>query len=127
VFILKEVKVVCFDTLLQVLILKGLECTETVQDRSILLVLVSKDLGAAAGEKAQRRGSGNCARGVLAKRPSWSAEFIDYGSTIVNACQGLLVSDSNGRRELRRWGTSWRRERVCGRGGIRKNCGNLWK
>src|SRR5258708_4851711 len=25
------------------------------------------------------------------------------------------------------WGTSWGRERVCGRGGIRKNCGNLWK
>src|SRR5258708_5163628 len=28
---------------------------------------------------------------------------------------------------LSRWGTSWRRERACGRGGIRKNCGNLWK
>jgi len=24
-------------------------------------------------------------------------------------------------------GSSWRRERVCGRGGIRKNCENLWK
>jgi hypothetical protein len=29
--------------------------------------------------------------------------------------------------ELTQWGSSWRRERVCGRGGIRKNCGNLWK
>jgi len=28
---------------------------------------------------------------------------------------------------LTQWGTSWPRERVCGRGGIRKNCGNLWK
>jgi hypothetical protein len=28
---------------------------------------------------------------------------------------------------LRRWGSRWPRERVCGRGGIRKNCGNLWK
>jgi Arc/MetJ family transcription regulator len=28
---------------------------------------------------------------------------------------------------LTQWGSSWRRERVCGRGGIRKNCGNLWK
>jgi hypothetical protein len=31
------------------------------------------------------------------------------------------------RRELRRRGTSWLRERGCGRGGIRKNYGNLWK
>ncbi len=28
---------------------------------------------------------------------------------------------------LTQWGSSWLRERVCGRGGIRKNCGNLWK
>jgi len=28
---------------------------------------------------------------------------------------------------LTQWGTSWPRERVCERGGIRKNCGNLWK
>jgi hypothetical protein len=28
---------------------------------------------------------------------------------------------------LRQWGTSWPRERVCRTGGIRKNCGNLWK
>ena len=56
-----------------------------------------------------------------------AVEFKGQGSTAVNVCQELLVSDSNGRRELRRWGSSGRRERVCGRGGIRKNCGNLWK
>jgi len=28
---------------------------------------------------------------------------------------------------LTQWGSSWGRERVCGRGWIRKNCGNLWK
>src|SRR5260370_32944671 len=28
---------------------------------------------------------------------------------------------------LTQWGSSWPRERVCGRGGIRKNCGKLWK
>jgi len=28
---------------------------------------------------------------------------------------------------LTQWGSSWPRERVCGRGGIRKNCGNPWK
>jgi hypothetical protein len=28
---------------------------------------------------------------------------------------------------LTQWDSSWSRERVCGRGGIRKNCGNLWK
>ncbi len=28
---------------------------------------------------------------------------------------------------LTQWGSSWRRERACGRGGIRKNCGKVWK
>jgi len=28
---------------------------------------------------------------------------------------------------LTHWGSSWLRPRVCGRGGIRKNCGNRWK
>jgi hypothetical protein len=28
---------------------------------------------------------------------------------------------------LTQWGSSWPMERVCGRGGIRKNCGNVWK
>jgi hypothetical protein len=28
---------------------------------------------------------------------------------------------------LTQWGSSWWMERVCGRGGIRMNCGNLWK
>jgi hypothetical protein len=28
---------------------------------------------------------------------------------------------------LTQWGSSWGRERTCWRGGIRKNCGNLWK
>jgi hypothetical protein len=32
-----------------------------------------------------------------AERPSWSAKFKGYGSTIVNDFQGLLVGDSNGR------------------------------
>src|SRR5260370_30085524 len=27
---------------------------------------------------------------------------------------------------LTQWGSSWPWGRVCGRGGIRKNCGNLW-
>ena len=28
---------------------------------------------------------------------------------------------------LTQWGSSWTSERVYGRGGIRENCGNLWK
>ena len=28
---------------------------------------------------------------------------------------------------LTQWESSWPGERVCGRGWIRKNCGNLWK
>src|SRR5712664_974947 len=28
---------------------------------------------------------------------------------------------------LTQWGSSWPRERACGRGGIRKNCGKVWK
>ena len=27
---------------------------------------------------------------------------------------------------LTQWGATWPRERVCGRGGIRKHCGNPW-
>ncbi len=28
---------------------------------------------------------------------------------------------------LTQWGLSWARERLCGGGGIRKNCGKVWK
>jgi hypothetical protein len=28
---------------------------------------------------------------------------------------------------LTQWGSNWWREWVCGRGGIRRNCGNQWK
>jgi len=58
-----------------VLILKDLKCTKIVQNEGILWVLPSKDLGAEAWEKAQRGGSGDCARGVRARRPGWSATF----------------------------------------------------
>jgi hypothetical protein len=54
VFILKEVKVVCFDTLLQVLILKNLYCTRIVQEK-----LENTALGLAVqGSRKQKRQQG---------------------------------------------------------------------
>jgi len=44
VLILKEVKVICFDTLLQVLILKSLHCTKIVQNRLFLITVDSKGI-----------------------------------------------------------------------------------
>jgi hypothetical protein len=61
VFILKEVKVVCFDTLLQVLILNGLYCTKIVQNWLFQVTTKSegirfqKGAGAAKNRKAAVR------------------------------------------------------------------------
>jgi hypothetical protein len=55
VFILKLVKVLCFDTLLEVFILKDLECTKIVQSGSVLRVLLPRGFGAEASEGGQRR------------------------------------------------------------------------
>jgi hypothetical protein len=61
VFILKEVKVLCFDTLLQVLILKGLRCTEIVQNLSIFV--------RGGADRKQPRGQKNGADPNKKKRP----------------------------------------------------------
>ena len=56
---------------------------------------------------------------------------LELSKTMV--VRGLMLVKSNllvirmGVAGLTQWGSSWRRERACGRGGIRKNCGNLWK
>jgi hypothetical protein len=60
-------------------------------------------------------------------RREWARTIKEHGSMMVtHVTNNLLVilMDVAG---LTQWGSSWRRERVCGRGGIRKNCGNLWK
>jgi hypothetical protein len=44
VLILKQVKVICFDTLLQVLILKSLYCTKIVQNGLFLVAVDSKGI-----------------------------------------------------------------------------------
>jgi hypothetical protein len=44
VLILKEVKVICFDTLLQMLILQGLYCTKIVQNGLFLAAVNSKGI-----------------------------------------------------------------------------------
>ena len=86
-FILKGVKVVCFDTVLQVFILKELKCTRIVQNGSILWVLILRGFGATASGHEQRREARNLERGVVARMPSWSVEFKVYGNTTVNACK----------------------------------------
>lgn len=109
-FIVKEDKVVCFDTVLEVFILKGLECTRIVQNDSILWAVISKGFVAKAATDEQRREGMNREWKELAGRPIWSVptgsrrgrdlrseptrqrrsgavEFKDYGITIVNTCQ----------------------------------------
>ena len=48
VFILKGVKVVCFDTLSEVFILQDLECTTIVQNEGIFCVVISESFRAEA-------------------------------------------------------------------------------
>jgi len=65
------VKVVCFDTLLQVLILKDLECTKIVQGEGC------RTVGRLEGKKVER--VGRSSEGGKPEResrdPSWSATF----------------------------------------------------
>jgi hypothetical protein len=71
VLILKEVKVVCFDRLLQVLILKDLECTKIVQDEG------RRTVERLEGLKVERLGRNTDGRKPEreSRDPSWSAEF----------------------------------------------------
>ena len=85
--ILKGVKVLCFNTLLQVLILKKLERTKIAPDERFSHVLISKNFGAEAAEYEQGVESGGCERCALASRRGCGAEFIRHSSTAVNRCQ----------------------------------------
>jgi hypothetical protein len=58
VLILKKVKVICFDTLLQVLILNGLYCTKIVQNRLFLKLSIQKGFASkGAGLRSKKSGS----------------------------------------------------------------------
>jgi len=72
VFILKGVKVLCFDTLLQVLILKNLHCTKIVQNELFFV-----DASAARGAEWE-------AIGVA------GVQFIQKCSTACANCQYIL-------------------------------------
>src|SRR5713101_4079360 len=71
----------------------------------------------AAGEAAGRRNG-------VENELELSNKMIARGLRAVKDNLLVIRMDVAG---LTQWGPSWRRERVCGRGGIRKNCGNLWK
>ena len=68
-------KAVCLDTVMQVLILKDLECTKIVQNASILRALASKGFVAKAAAEELGQEGGHCEWKVLARRPGWSVEF----------------------------------------------------
>jgi hypothetical protein len=74
VFILKEVKVVCFDTLLQVLIPQGLHCTKIVQNGLLLLVFDS------TGIRFQGRGGEPKKRKAAAWLPHSKIRIISYSA-----------------------------------------------
>ena len=84
VLILKTVKVVCFEPAVQVLILKGLECTETVQDGSCRIVERLEGLQVEGLRRSKERRKPE----RESRDPSWSVEFTGHGSAGVNACQG---------------------------------------
>src|SRR5713226_9226259 len=71
---------------------------------------------------AARRAAGR--RNLVENELELSNKMIARGLRAVKVNLLVIRMDVAG---LTQWGTSWRRERVCGRGGIRKNCGNLWK
>jgi hypothetical protein len=66
-------------------------------------------------------------------RTKGGAPFSAKGKDKSSITQKVLTVKDNyvvirmGVAGLTQWGPSWRRERVSGRGGIRKDCGNLWK
>ncbi len=63
-------------------------------------------------------------RNSVENKPELSNTMIARGLTPVKDNLVVIRMDVAG---LTQWGSSWPRERVCGRGGIRENCGNLWK
>ena len=104
-FILKGVKVVCFDTLFEVFNLKDLECTKIVQNESILRVLVAKDFAAKAGAEEQSR-EGTCRTVGRSERPG-DASGMQAGHLKVERLRG-----SNDRRKPKKEsrGSSWSAE-----------------
>src|SRR5713101_8268455 len=69
----------------------------------------------AAGEAAGRRN-------LVENELELSNKMIARGLRAIKDNLLVIRMDVAG---LTQWGTSWRRERVCGRGGIRKNCGKV--
>src|SRR5216683_1205262 len=63
-------------------------------------------------------------RNSVENEPELSNTMIARGLTPVKDNLLVIRMDVAG---LTQWGSSWPRERVCGRGAIRKSCGNLWK
>src|SRR6266487_1293700 len=63
-------------------------------------------------------------RNSVENEPQLSNTMIARGLTPVKDNLLVIRMDVAG---LTQWGPSWPRERVCGRGAIRENCGNRWK
>jgi hypothetical protein len=119
VFIPKALKVVCFDTLLQVLILNGLareKCTKIVQ---VSEALQTKGLGSGRGKthrlprKQKRTGKSACA---TKRRQDAGGMGIRH-----NVTQGLLYTKGNFcQEELHsRFGTRGEGRKAIGRNGLR--------
>jgi len=96
VFILKGVKVVCFDTLSEVFILKGLSLHQYSAGWRALKPEISRGFGTEVhGMEQKRWGFGREGLG-RARMTDWRIHFTSHSSMDVNICQELLVSDSNG-------------------------------
>jgi hypothetical protein len=84
VFILKELKVLCFDTLLQVFILK-------VFTPRLIALLEGREREGREKRAKARRGAADCNAnteiGVPELVSGWGANFMGYANTIPVCCQ----------------------------------------
>ncbi len=85
VFILKAVKVLCFDTLLQVFILKGLTGAALLPS----LELNPNNFDTETDTTRQRFGGVGLARGL--RRTRWSVNFMSYDSSKWVCCQEKYI------------------------------------
>src|SRR6266700_6580107 len=100
---------------------KGLRCTRPFEGCKVCRLKVgtkqqpgSPKKKQAAGVAAGRREGGEDGRELSKDRVARELMLVKDNLLVIR----MIVAG------LTQWGTSWPRERLCGRGVIRKNCGN---
>src|SRR5713226_8222280 len=84
----EPVKVLCFDTLLQVLILKALMGAAYCMIKRVRNVLMGESMGAHCAQVERLEGAGFARR---TRRTGWDARFMRYDSTKLVCCQEKYI------------------------------------